>query len=343
MRLRVRMHLLVMLLALAAPTLARGQAGREHDSDSLPDLSWAPYYFPSFDGAARAAGLEPLRRVRPGAGGREVRIWTLTELGIPRQFYRFEDRGGSVTGELFLYWPVSAPDTTAGERPGETDHDLMLYTLRGSCDGFRVVGDTGICRARFTEPPPWGAVRRTAESHGLWTLPDETTFPLDSLTAGDGWTIVVELVDSTGYRTFLYNTPDAHPGWPVAVQVTEIARALRGIASRMVRSEVVRVYRGVTTGRAGSAFRSCGGDVEWGLDAGLASLARRAPPRARAALEESAADTTAREAPTFYVELLGELTPEWLARRWGSRFPRVLRVYELRDVRRWTGAECRRQ
>lgn len=339
MRFPPRLHPAWVIAATLFSTLAPAHAARGQQADSLPDLPWAETYFAEFDPAARAAGLEPLRSVRLPAGEREVRIWTMVEIAIPRRFYRFVDRGGRVTGELIFHWPAPPPDTAMDERPGETSHDLMVYSQRGRCDRFAVAEQTGICRARFKRTPDWGRVLRTAESRGLWTIPDPSTFPPDSIIAFDGWTIMVELRDAKGYRAYLYNNPESHPRWPSAAQVTDIARALESIDSLVAPSEVTRVYRGVTTGRYRSAFRSCDGGAEWEFHSDLRSLARNAP-HIRATLPDSAADTAATGGPLFYVEVLADLTPEWLARDWGSPFPRVLEVMELRDLRPWTGVEC---
>jgi hypothetical protein len=97
------------------------------------------------------------------------------------------------------------------------------------------------------------------------------------------------------------------------------------------RPDELRVYRGVTTGRHGSAFRPCGGGGPWEFHESLPSLASRKglPPP----------DTAG--APLHYVAVLGTLTPEWLARSWHSAYPRVLQVRELVETRPWTGRECR--
>lgn len=153
--------MIALTISLASLTPVRALPGQQ--PDSLPALPWAPIYFSEFDPAARAAGLEPLRQVRLRSGEREVRIWTMVEIAIPRQLYRFVERDGRVTGELIYHWPAPAPDTAMHERPGETSHDMMVYTLRGRCDRFAVAGQTGICHARFTRTPEWGRVLRTAE------------------------------------------------------------------------------------------------------------------------------------------------------------------------------------
>lgn len=323
----------------ASPTAAVRQPA---PADSVPSDSWVRFYFATFDPAARAAGLTPLREVRLGPGEREVRLWTQVEIGVPKQLYRFVDRGGAVSGELIYYWGADP----RGEGPGETMHDLMLYTLQGQCDRFAVAEDTGVCRTRFLREPAWGAILRAAEAEGLWTIPDPSTLPPDGIISLDGWTIVAELRDGPHYRTFRYNSPDAHPTWPSAARVQAIARELGAIDSLVAPSEVRRSYRGVTTGQYESAFRVCGDTVTWEFHDDLRRLARHAPARIRVTLPTTLTDTTAQEVPgrdttaMYTVEVIGELTPEWLARQWGSEFPRVLQLSELRAAQLGVAADC---
>lgn len=343
-----------LLAALLAPVVGGAQtpapppvvAPQHARADSVPPEVWVDIYFASFDPAARAAGLDPLRDVRLRPGEREVRLWTQVEIGVPKQLYRFVDRGGAVRGELIYYWGADAPDTARGERPGETMHDLMQYTLQGQCDRFAVAEETGVCRARFVREPAWGEILRTAEAEGLWTIPDPSALPPDSVMVFDGWTIVVELRDGPRYRTFRYNSPDAHPKWPSAVRVQAIARGLGAVDSLVAPGVVRRAYRGVTTGRYESAFRACGDTVTWGFDGDLRSLAKAAPAGIRATLPAALSDTTTRDplgrdtTAMYTVEVVGELTPAWLARQWGSRFPRVLQVIELRAAQPGMAADC---
>ncbi len=332
-------HAWAIALSLALSILAPPHPARAQQPDSLPDLAPGSIYISGYDDVARAAGLQPLRLVRLGAGRREVRIWIGVAIAIPMQLYRFVDHGGRVTGELIYHWPASPPDTALGERPGETSHDLMLHILRGRCDRFAVAEETGICRARFTQTPDWSRVLRTAESHGLWTIPDQSTLPPDSIMVFDGWSIVVELRDANGYRSYRYDTPESHRKWPSAAQASEVANALGAIDSLLAPSDVNRVYRGVTTGRYRSAFRSCDGDNMWEFHSDLRALARNAPPRIRALFPDDSSGV-ASDSSLFYVEVFASLTPEWVARDWGSSFPRALDVMELRDARPWTGVEC---
>jgi hypothetical protein len=317
------------LAAMTAATASAQIVGA--NADSIPSASWVRIYFDDFDGAARAAHLEPLRDTRLRSGEREIRIWTQVEIGVPKHLYRFTERNGRVRGERIEYWSVGPLDSSLGERPGETMHDLMIYGQRGRCGGFATASKTAICRVRFRREPPWDAVLHAAESHDLWALPDPSTLPSDSVMVLDGWTMVVELRDGPRYRTYRYNNPESHAKWPSAARAREVARTLSGIDSLAVQPDAWRTYRGITTGRYSSAFRSCDGD-EWEFHDELRSLAKRTPPNVWSGVP-SLADSTSNDGALYEVEVLGELSPDWLARRWESKYPRVLQVFELRAIR----------
>ena len=161
--------------------------------------------------------------------------------------------------------------------------------------------------------------------------PDPSALPPDHVVVLDGWTMVVELRDGERYRTYRYNNPESHTKWPSAAQAGEIARTLSGIDSLALPPDVWKTYRGITTGRYQSAFRSCDG-AEWEFHDALRSLVKRTPPSDRVKLAPLA-DSSARDSTLYEVEVLGELTPEWLARKWESKYPRVLQVIELRAGR----------
>lgn len=301
-----------------------------------------PPVFPShdwprrYDRAAMAAGLVPLREAKLRPGEREVRIWTKVELSGAEELYRFTERDGRVHGELVYAWGAGPPDASLGERPGETYHDLMLYDLRGACEGFVVAFETGVCRARFRREPPWSRVLREAEANGLWTLLDQDSLPHTGFWISiDGWSMVVELRDGASYRAYHYHNPWSHPEWRSATLATAIARSLHAIDSLVTRPDVQRVYRGLTTGESGTAFRPCGGGGEaWEFHHDLRWMLRHAPSAVRASAPSSALDSTAHDGPLFEVEVLGQLGPEWLARwRPDSKYARALQPIALRSVR----------
>jgi len=98
------------------------------------------------------------------------------------------------------------------------------------------------------------------------------------------------------------------------MQASEIAHTLRRIDSLAHLPDAWRLYRGITTGRYQSAFRSCDG-AEWEFHDDLRWRVQRASPEIRASVP-ALADSTARDSTrsqrdsTIYeVEALGELTP----------------------------------
>lgn len=278
-----------------------------------------------------AADLRPLRTMRLPEGEREVRIWVDVAIAAPNELYRFRIVGDSVRGEMVRHWPAPPPDRDSGERPGETSHDLMLYGLRGSCTRFRRQASYGACRSVFARQPDWATVLDSLDSAGLWVLPDESTLPGESRLVLDGWGMIVELRAGESYRSYRYSNPDAQP-WPEAAQAVRIVRALGAIDSLMRDPDVVQVYRGVTPGSHGSEFRTCGGREAWEFEASVWDAARMADT----VLGVQRSDSSAR----VYVEVRGELSPEWLAREWGSPYPRVLHVWDILAVDAWTGVEC---
>jgi hypothetical protein len=309
------------------PPIAAARAG----TGGLPQGSWVEIYFRTFDSVTVASGLQPLRSTALPPGQREVRIWIGGGIGYPQRLYRVYDTAGGVSGELVLHWPDPPPDLSSGERTGQTFHDIVVYSQRGRCTGFRTAAGTGVCRALFTRPPDWGDLLGRMEADGLWTLPDPSTFPDDGVLALDGWGITVELREGGSYRAYQYSNPHHHPRWPQAKQAEAIARTLAGVDSLLRTPDVVQVYRGVTSGAFRGGFRACGGEQEWEFRGDLHRLAEQ---------DSMALPALPRGATEYFVEVRGSLELEWLTRRNGSRYPRALNVRDLLSVRPWTGAEC---
>jgi len=194
----------------------------------VPGAVWPEIYFPDFDRAVRAAGLEPLRVSPLPAGQREVRVWIGGGLGAPESLYRFVPGGSAVFGEAILYWEAEPPRPE--ERRGLTFHDWLVRSLSGRCADIQVLDQMAVCRARFIRPPEWDQVLAGAEAAGLWTLPDASTLPDDGVVTLDGWALTVELRDGAAYRAYQYANPQAH-AWPAARQAERIAEHVRGLDS----------------------------------------------------------------------------------------------------------------
>jgi hypothetical protein len=135
---------------------------------------WQSVYYRTFDSVVISAKLSRLRSSALPDGHREVRIWVGGGLGSPEDVYRFVDDRGHVSGELVRYWSVGRVGLDSSEgRPGESDDDLLIYSLRGSCSRFSTGARMNTCRADFTRSPDWAAVLKRAEAAGLWTLADQ--------------------------------------------------------------------------------------------------------------------------------------------------------------------------
>jgi hypothetical protein len=143
--------------------------------------------------------------------------------------------------------------------------------------------------------------------------------------------MTVELRDGSRYHAYHYNNPDTRKPSPENVSAVEIRAALGSIDSLRKTPDVVRTYRGITTGAYHSEFVDCASGARWEFYSELRSLAERSMLPF-----QPASDSTAR----YVVEIVGELTPEWLARRWNSKYTRVLHIYRLMSVRRALDGRC---
>jgi hypothetical protein len=220
------------LIAVAAPAKGGAQNAPTSLGRSPTRSSFAPLYVASLDPVVRAAGLEPLRTTQLPAGSREVRLWLGGGLVWPQDLYRVVSRNGRVTGEWYRYWYSPAPDSMSGltvpfgmlVRPG----------LSGQCVSIRTRGDAETCEVRFSREPDWSALLQQMSEAGVWTLPDETELPSDSIVVFDGWVLTVELRDGKQYRAYNFSNPQYHrqPEAKQAVAIADALRALSPLASR---------------------------------------------------------------------------------------------------------------
>jgi hypothetical protein len=286
---------------------------------------WRSVYYPTFDSVVVSAGLSRLRSSTLPEGHREVRIWVGGGFTAPEDLYRFVDDRGHVSGELVRYWGVRLGGSTDGSerRPGETTDDLVLYSLRGSCSRYSTSARKNTCRADFSRSPDWAGVLKRTEALGLWTLPDQSSLPYDGMLVQDGWSITVELRAGSRYRAYQYNNPDVRKQSPEGASAVAIRAALGAIDSLGKTPDVVRTYRGVTTGAYRSEFVDCASGARWEFYNELRSLADQSKVPF-----QPTTDSTAR----YVVEVVGELAPEWLARRWNSKYTRVLQIFRLVSV-----------
>ena len=176
---------------------------------------------------ARAAGLVALADAPLAPGDREARIWLDRGLVNPFWMYRLVSRNGRATGELVFYW--YAPQAA----DSGFDHGVRAW-IGDSCDRMVIAQDVRVCHGRFAHAPSWGALLRTVDSLGLWTLPDPATLPRDHVLMLDGSIVRVELRDGGTFRSFDYGFPGGHPTWPSDARMAAILRALDTVESSLV-------------------------------------------------------------------------------------------------------------
>lgn len=227
--------------------------------------SWAPIrrnvtqsVLEGRDSVTIAAGLTPLRSTVLPMGTQEIRIWIGEGIGIPEDLYRIVRQGHRVTGEWIQFWSEpyyqdNEPDVTA----------LMEYTLAGQCRSIGKSGRAGACHTRLVGEPDWKGILQRIERAQVWTLPDESELPQDSVWIMDGWSILVEVRDGAHYRAYHHANPDGHQH-PVSKHAAEIAEALWTLNPLLRKGDNWRRYRGqLITGPGRRSFTSCGDSTEW--------------------------------------------------------------------------------
>lgn len=263
------------------------------------------------------------------ASGREVRVWIGGALGYPRQLYRVVEDEAAVRGALYFYWRLDRDRSLADSMRSEA---LIRRRMRGTCGEILTGSEYEGCAAAFVGAPDWAAALREAEAAGLWTLPDEGTLPERRMVI-DGWSLEVETHAGGVLRRVRYANPSTGAG-PESAAALRIARAFAGTSALVAPSEVVHRYRGLL--RVGPSLREfvpCGTGLRWKIDGNLADVAAgwSSAPRA---------DSLVTGIQQRYVEVTGELTPEWLARQWEAGYPRVLQVERVEKVTPWTAETC---
>lgn len=315
-------HIIVFLMMAFISEVALSQELNSSEPDSItievPDAIWTFVFERTFDHVVLSAGLKPLRKKELEKDEKEIRIWFGGGIFAPKFLYRITESDGTVKGELLLYWRVREIDIYDD---GKTTHDWMLYYRSSNCEDFNLKSGFGTCRALFETEPDWKSILRKMEDQGIWKLPDSSELP-DAGTSLDGWGITIELREDYYYRTYNYSNPN-HKPWPEAAQAVQIAGIVSKVRYLMKRSELIKNYRGVTTGINGSAFNECESGEVMGFKIGISleALAQRWEVELPEAGKYG-----------YIVEVTGERSPEWVANRRSSKFNRDLDVGRLISI-----------
>lgn len=323
-------HIIAFLLLwvfISEVTFSQKLNTSQRDSIEVPDAIWTSAFAQTFDNVVLSAGLKPLREKKLEKDEKEIRIWIGGGIFAPEFLYRITVRNTIVRGELILYWSVRDIDIYDD---GKTTHDLMLYYRSSTCEDFNLKSGFGTCRALLSTKPDWENILRKIEDQGLWELPDSSELPDDGTMTLDGWGITIELRKEHYYRTYNYSNPNNKP-WPEAAQAVQISRIVSKARYLIKRSELSKNYRGITSGRNGSAFNDCGSAEIWGFRIGinLVTLAKRWEIE----LPEPGKYG-------YIVKVTGQLSPEWVAKRRSSKFNRDLDVGRLLSIKPASKPAC---
>jgi hypothetical protein len=264
---------LAILFALLAVLAPRKQAF----SQSPGNLPWPPprrnitqWILDTKDSITVAAGLTPLAMTQLPPGEQEIRLWIGEGIAAVEHFYRITRRDKHVSGDWFQAWSLGE---RGGAEAGEPDFNaVLIYSMAGQCRSVGRAGHAHACRVRFTGEPDWKGILERMELAELWTLPDESELPPDSIMVLDGWGMLVEIRDGSTYRVYHHGNPDAHQH-PVSQKAAEIAAALNSVDSLLAPAENRKRYRGLLVpGTSHSEFTPCGKVKPWLAQGPVSSL-----------------------------------------------------------------------
>jgi hypothetical protein len=192
------------------------EAQSSRTADAIPMFDFA------IDPAAIAVGLRPLRAAPLPSGEREVRIWTGFGLGIPHTLYHLRTAGGNVRGAIVLWWSHD------GEwEPADNPESMHAYVKRVfACGRIRQQELIDACEANLgSRRPDWRRVLAQMDSLGVGALETPSANPV----VMDGFHMVVETRDGTGYRTAYFSMPSAKgPGdTPRAAAILDVLARVR--------------------------------------------------------------------------------------------------------------------
>jgi hypothetical protein len=198
----------ISITALLLPLTVRAQGG------SPPTDPIGPVFRSVIDSIASTAGLASLRDTPlPANASREIRAYVGFGLGAIEQVVRLWEDGEGVHGWHGLSWPgVRLPYHIANG--SEADHEAARRDFAGWVEQIRQIADSLGCEHLRQRPhhevctmsplpaTQWAAALGRLDSLGIGRLPH----PADRLGL-DGVTLVVEVRDRSGYRSYSYWTP----------------------------------------------------------------------------------------------------------------------------------------
>jgi hypothetical protein len=228
-------------LAIAAfliSAAARAQAGSSSDVDSIASgfRAWV-------DPVAAAAGFGSLHDggLPPGVR-REVRAYVGFGLGFPQDAARIWEDSSGAHGWLGVWWPGTRLEHEVIQGAGADSTELMQENAawvaqvrkdakRLGCIEFRARADRQICTLP-AKGADWAVALASLDSLGVARIPQQPAGRF----GGDGFVLLVEYRDTTGYRAYCYWMPSAESSDPderAAAKILDVLAVLyRGAMSR---------------------------------------------------------------------------------------------------------------
>jgi len=219
------------------------------------DPDWLELYGKAdeMEATARAFGIPAIRTTSIPEGHREAWIWANADRLY--RFVRLVDDGQTVRGEVFAYWllpeegearmdrltdlvPCDADSARPGLFVSAPDSSYGYIRHGNDAEGRRtqrfIPAPAGVeaCRLRLDPAPDWTALLRELEAHDVWSLPDDSAFPLDhtgsiTITTG-GWDLAALTRQGPTFRAYSYFNPDPlHPVWVQERHAHAIGAALK--------------------------------------------------------------------------------------------------------------------
>lgn len=191
---------------------------------------------------ARDLGLKPLWLLRPlPPGHREVRIWTGGGEDDSGSLVLIRKQGSRVTGASYhhrrpfsarLLHPRNAEDSADAAIAMSADQENQdSMRARYGCGPLRLSGRVRYCTGRLARGRTWADLLAVLDGLGVQTLPDQSWLDPPLPMVLDAWSITVELLEGSRYRTYGYTSPE--------YDTTNVeARAIRAIVDSIWAFEV---------------------------------------------------------------------------------------------------------
>lgn len=260
----------------------------------------------------------------------EIRIWRGMGLGVPYDLLRLVRRNGKVEGRYSWWWPVFPRELIA--RLETTPIDAVLrYGREGQCSRPRRVGAAEGCDLYLLTKPDWQVMWDSLTALGVWTLPDQSALPRDSVLVFDGSSMTVEVRDGRRYRSYAYNNPDvhAHPAQHLAAAIERIDFRLDLSTPRPKQERTVEGKLDVRHNDV--SFTPCRSNRTIGATGGFSPIVHSAMTRA-------GKDSTYHA--VFFVRMRGMLAYPGLAKEWRSPYPDVFESDTVLQATEWGQHRC---